>query len=170
MSSYVEQNNENEEVDIEKLNDALPSFVIRQQKLRESIDEIVVDSGKGFNMRKFVRIIATCRDFRQVVIVRFFEQPRMLHNSLHRVSQIQLFGNSGQLPYNSPSWKTLLLIIFITSRKWSNLTILKMANSPQLKGASQPILYKFLNFNSYTAITVWPYCYGYTYFFLFIVL
>lgn len=72
MSSYVEQNNENEEVDIEKLNAALPRFVIRQQKLRENIDKIVVDSGKGFNMRKFVGIMATCRKFRQVVVVRFF--------------------------------------------------------------------------------------------------
>lgn len=47
VSSYVEQNNETEEVDIEKLNARIAEIVIRQQKLREAIDEIVSDLEGG---------------------------------------------------------------------------------------------------------------------------
>ena len=47
VSSYVEQNNETEEVDIEKLNARIAEIVIRQQKLREAIDEIVADLEGG---------------------------------------------------------------------------------------------------------------------------
>lgn len=71
VSNYVEQNNENEEVNIEKLIARIAEIVIQQQKLRENIDEVVVDSGRGFSTRKFVRMMATCRNFRQVVVVRF---------------------------------------------------------------------------------------------------
>ena len=71
VSNYVEQNKENEEVDIEKLNVRIAEIVIRQQKLHENIGEIVVDSGMGFSMRKFVRMMTISRNFRQVVVVRF---------------------------------------------------------------------------------------------------
>jgi len=47
VSSYVEQNNVTEEVDIEKLNARIAEIVIRQQKLREAIDEIVADLEGG---------------------------------------------------------------------------------------------------------------------------
>jgi type I restriction enzyme M protein len=47
VSSYIEQNNETEEVDIEKLNARIAEIVIRQQKLREAIDEIVADLEGG---------------------------------------------------------------------------------------------------------------------------
>ncbi len=47
VSSYVEQNNETEKVDIEKLNAHIAEIVIRQQKLREAIDEIVADLEGG---------------------------------------------------------------------------------------------------------------------------
>ena len=47
VSSYVEQNNETEEVDIEKLNAHIAEIVIRQQKIREAIDEIVADLEGG---------------------------------------------------------------------------------------------------------------------------
>jgi len=47
VSSYVEQENTKEEVDIEKLNAEIAEIVIRQQKLRESIDEIVADLEGG---------------------------------------------------------------------------------------------------------------------------
>lgn len=97
VSNYVEQNNENEEVNIEKLIARIAEIVIQQQKLRENIDEVVVDSGRGFSTRKFVRMMATCRNFRKLWLFGFSELPRMFHNSLRRVSQIQLFGNSGQL-------------------------------------------------------------------------
>ena len=47
VSSYVEQENTAEEVDIEKLNARIAGIVIRQQKLREAIDEIVADLEGG---------------------------------------------------------------------------------------------------------------------------
>ncbi|HQG68462.1 MAG TPA: N-6 DNA methylase, partial [Paludibacteraceae bacterium] len=47
VSSYVEQENTTEEVDIEKLNARIAEIVIRQQKLREAIDEIVADLEGG---------------------------------------------------------------------------------------------------------------------------
>jgi len=47
VSSYVEQNNETEKVDIEKLNAHIAEIVIHQQKLREAIDEIVADLEGG---------------------------------------------------------------------------------------------------------------------------
>ena len=43
VSSYVEQENTTEEVDIEKLNAQIAEIVIRQNKLRAAIDEIVAD-------------------------------------------------------------------------------------------------------------------------------
>ena len=43
VSSYVEQENTAEEVDIEKLNAHIAEIVIKQHKLREAIDEIVAD-------------------------------------------------------------------------------------------------------------------------------
>lgn len=43
VSSYVEQENTSEEVDIEKLNAHIAEIVIRQNKLRTAIDEIVAD-------------------------------------------------------------------------------------------------------------------------------
>ena len=49
----------------------IAEIVIRRQKLREAIDEIVVDSRRSFGMRKFVKMMTTCRNFRQVVVVRF---------------------------------------------------------------------------------------------------
>jgi type I restriction enzyme M protein len=47
VSSYVEQNNETEKVDIKKLNAHIAEIVIRQQKLREAIDKIVADLEGG---------------------------------------------------------------------------------------------------------------------------
>jgi type I restriction enzyme M protein len=47
VSSYVEQDNTTEEVDIEKLNAHIAEIVIRQNKLRISIDEIVADLEGG---------------------------------------------------------------------------------------------------------------------------
>lgn len=43
VSSYVEGENTNEEVDIEKLNAHIAEIVIKQNKLRSAIDEIVAD-------------------------------------------------------------------------------------------------------------------------------
>jgi type I restriction enzyme M protein len=43
VSSYVEQENTTEEVDIEKLNARIAEIVIRQNHLRAAIDEIVAD-------------------------------------------------------------------------------------------------------------------------------
>ena len=43
VSSYVEQENTTEEVDIEKLNAHLAEIVIKQNKLRSAIDEIIAD-------------------------------------------------------------------------------------------------------------------------------
>jgi len=43
VSSYVEQENTTEEVDIEKLNADISEIVIRQNKLRTAIDAIVAD-------------------------------------------------------------------------------------------------------------------------------
>ncbi|HZK02794.1 MAG TPA: type I restriction-modification system subunit M [Bacteroidaceae bacterium] len=47
VSSYVEQENTTEEIDIEKLNIEIAEIVIRQQQLREAIDEIVTDLKGG---------------------------------------------------------------------------------------------------------------------------
>lgn len=47
ISSYVEQENTTEEVDIEKLNARIAEIVIRQNKLRVAIDEIVADLEGG---------------------------------------------------------------------------------------------------------------------------
>lgn len=47
VSSYVEQENTTEEVDIEKLNAHIAEIVIKQHKLREAIDEIVADLEGG---------------------------------------------------------------------------------------------------------------------------
>lgn len=47
VSSYVEQENTTEEVDIEKLNAHIAEIVIRQNKLRTAIDEIVADLEGG---------------------------------------------------------------------------------------------------------------------------
>jgi type I restriction enzyme M protein len=47
ISSYVEQENTAEEVDIEKLNAQIAEIVIRQNKLRAAIDEIVADLEGG---------------------------------------------------------------------------------------------------------------------------
>lgn len=47
VSSYVEQENNTEEVDIEKLNEYIAEIVIRQNKLRIAIDEIVADLEGG---------------------------------------------------------------------------------------------------------------------------
>lgn len=47
VSSYVEQENTAEEVDIEKLNAHIAEIVIKQHKLREAIDEIVADLEGG---------------------------------------------------------------------------------------------------------------------------
>jgi len=47
VSSYVEQENNNEEVDIEKLNARIAEIVIRQNHLRAAIDEIVADLEGG---------------------------------------------------------------------------------------------------------------------------
>lgn len=47
VSSYVEQENNVEEVDIEKLNAHIAEIVIRQNKLRVAIDEIVADLEEG---------------------------------------------------------------------------------------------------------------------------
>ena len=47
VSSYVEQENTTEEVDIEKLNAHIAEIVIRQNHLRASIDEIVADLEGG---------------------------------------------------------------------------------------------------------------------------
>lgn len=47
ISSYVEQENTNEEVDIEQLNARIAEIVVRQNKLRLAIDEIVTDMEGG---------------------------------------------------------------------------------------------------------------------------
>lgn len=47
VSSYIEQENTTEEVDIEKLNAHIAEVVIKQQKLREAIDSIVADLEGG---------------------------------------------------------------------------------------------------------------------------
>ncbi len=47
VSSYVEQENTTEEVDIEKLNAQIAEIVIHQNKLRAAIDEIVADLEGG---------------------------------------------------------------------------------------------------------------------------
>lgn len=47
ISSYVEQENTTEEVNIEKLNAHIAEIVIRQNKLRLAIDEIVADLEGG---------------------------------------------------------------------------------------------------------------------------
>jgi type I restriction enzyme M protein len=47
ISSYVEQENTTEAVDIEKLNAHIAEIVIRQNKLRTAIDEIVADLEGG---------------------------------------------------------------------------------------------------------------------------
>jgi type I restriction enzyme M protein len=47
ISSYVEQENTTEAVDIEKLNAHIAAIVIRQNKLRSAIDEIVADLEGG---------------------------------------------------------------------------------------------------------------------------
>jgi type I restriction enzyme M protein len=47
VSSYVEQENTTEEVNIEKLNAHIAEIVIRQNKLRSAIDEIVADLEGG---------------------------------------------------------------------------------------------------------------------------
>jgi type I restriction enzyme M protein len=47
VSSYVEQENTTEEVDIEKLNAHIAEIVIRQNKLRTAIDAIVADLEGG---------------------------------------------------------------------------------------------------------------------------
>ena len=47
VSSYVEQENTTEEIDIEKLNTEIAEIVIRQQQLREAIDAIVADLEGG---------------------------------------------------------------------------------------------------------------------------
>ena len=47
VSSYVEQENTTEDVDIEKLNAHIAEIVIKQHKLREAIDEIVADLEGG---------------------------------------------------------------------------------------------------------------------------
>jgi len=47
VSSYVEQENTTEEVDIEKLNAQIAEIVIRQNKLRTAIDAIVADLEGG---------------------------------------------------------------------------------------------------------------------------
>lgn len=47
ISSYVEQENTSEEVDIEQLNARIAEIVIRQNKLRTAIDEIVADLEGG---------------------------------------------------------------------------------------------------------------------------
>lgn len=49
VSSYVEQENTSEEVDIEKLNAHIAEIVIKQNKLRLAIDEIIADlEGGGY--------------------------------------------------------------------------------------------------------------------------
>ncbi len=47
VSSYVEQENTTEEVDIEKLNTHIAEIVIKQNKLRSAIDEIIADLEGG---------------------------------------------------------------------------------------------------------------------------
>jgi type I restriction enzyme M protein len=47
VSSYVEQENTSEEVDIEKLNAHIAEIVIKQNKLRSAIDEIIADLEGG---------------------------------------------------------------------------------------------------------------------------
>lgn len=47
VSSYVEQENTTEEVDILKLNAHIAEIVIKQNKLRIAIDEIVADLEGG---------------------------------------------------------------------------------------------------------------------------
>ena len=47
VSSYVEQDNTKEEVEIEKLNAYIAEVVIKQNKLRDSIDEIIADLEGG---------------------------------------------------------------------------------------------------------------------------
>ena len=47
VSSYVEQDNTKEEVEIEKLNAYIAEVVIKQNKLRDSIDEIISDLEGG---------------------------------------------------------------------------------------------------------------------------
>jgi len=47
VSNYVEQDNTKEEVDIEKLNAHIAEIVIKQNKLRNAIDEIVADLERG---------------------------------------------------------------------------------------------------------------------------
>ncbi len=47
VSSYVEQENTTEEVDIEKLNAHIAEIVIKQNKLRIAIDEIIADLEGG---------------------------------------------------------------------------------------------------------------------------
>jgi type I restriction enzyme M protein len=47
VSSYVEQENTTEEVDIRKLNAQIAEIVMRQHRLREAIDEIVADLEGG---------------------------------------------------------------------------------------------------------------------------
>ena len=49
VSSYVEQENTTKEVDIEKLNAQIAEIVIKQNKLRTAIDEIIADlEGGGY--------------------------------------------------------------------------------------------------------------------------
>ena len=47
VSSYVEQENNTEEVDIEKINSHIAEIVIKQNKLRMAIDEIIADLEGG---------------------------------------------------------------------------------------------------------------------------
>jgi type I restriction enzyme M protein len=47
VSSYVEQENTTEEVDIEKLNADITEIVIKQNKLRSAIDKIIAELEGG---------------------------------------------------------------------------------------------------------------------------
>lgn len=56
ISSYVEQENTTEDVDIEKLNAHITEIVIRQNKLRTAIDEIVADLEGGTIWKKNTKV------------------------------------------------------------------------------------------------------------------
>lgn len=137
VSNDVEQNNENEEVDIEKnwtrhCRDRHP-----QAKTTRSHRRNCCRFPKEFRHEKICKNDDNLSEFPTScgcsVSPNYHECFTIRYTGCHKFSCSEIPDN---LPYNSPSWKTILLIIFVTLRKWPNLTILKMTNSPQLTQSS----------------------------------
>lgn len=80
-------------------------------------------------MSKLIRTLATCRNFRQVVVVRSFRTTTNISQFATQCVSNSVVRDFRTTALQFAGLKTILQTIFVRSGKWSDFTTLNLSNS-----------------------------------------